>query len=217
LTWDELALAYNNYATEAIDGIEYTFSQLSDTWSASHGFTLPNAWLITIHNLNTQAYGAWDIGVASDGTFTIQDDVPDAAIVRPIQADFRGIDYITANPAARPMFIYGPKTDGAWGTLSQIIGDKGDVGPAGPQGVQGSPGAPGAAGPIGPQGIAGSAGAMGPQGPAGPQGDTGPAGATGSTGPVGPAGPQGVPGPVLTLVDPQGDLSMGEFTQGPTP
>jgi hypothetical protein len=34
---------------------------------------------------------------------------------------------------------------------------------------------------------------------------------------IGTVGPQGPAGPALTRVDPQGDLSMGEFTQGPTP
>jgi hypothetical protein len=43
---------------------------------------------------------------------------------------------------------------------------------------------------------------------------------TGGQGPAGATGPQGFqgpPGPVLTRVEAQGDLSMGEFTQGPTP
>jgi Collagen triple helix repeat (20 copies) len=96
-------------------------------------------------------------------------------------------------------------------------GDTGNTGATGPAGPIGQTGAPGPQGPVGPAGVPGATGATGSPGPAGPQGDTGPAGATGSIGPVGPTGPQGAPGPVLTLVDPQGDLSMGEFTQGPTP
>jgi Collagen triple helix repeat (20 copies) len=96
-------------------------------------------------------------------------------------------------------------------------GDKGDTGATGPAGSIGQTGAPGPQGPVGPAGVPGATGAVGSTGPAGPQGDTGPAGAAGSTGPAGPAGPQGDPGPALILVNPQGDISMGEFTQGPTP
>lgn len=102
----------------------------------------------------------------------------------------------------------------------------GPQGPAGPQGVQGpkgDAGVAGAVGPVGTQGPAGSqgpAGATGPQGPAGSTGLTGaqgPQGFAGDTGPQGLAGPQGPPGPAPTRIAPQGDLSMGEFTQGPTP
>ena len=99
----------------------------------------------------------------------------------------------------------------------------GPIGPAGPEGPQGLPGvegvkgetgAPGATGPEGPAGAAGPQGPVGATGLAGPQGPEGPTGETGATGAQGPQGP---PGPPLTRVAPQGDLSMGEFTQGPTP
>jgi hypothetical protein len=78
-------------------------------------------------------------------------------------------------------------------------GDKGDTGIAG---ANGSPG------PAGPQGLMGLQGNSGPQGVAGPGGDPGP---------VGPIGPQGPAGVTPTHIQPQGDLSMGEFTQGQTP
>ena len=79
------------------------------------------------------------------------------------------------------------------------------------------------------RGTPGSAGAEGPAGPPGPQGPPGPAGLPGLAGPPGPAGtdgkigPMGLagpPGPAAvwpTRLNPQGDLSMGEFTQGPLP
>jgi hypothetical protein len=78
-------------------------------------------------------------------------------------------------------------------------------GTQGPAGTEGPAGVPGATGPQGPIGMVGP---MGAPGPAGPPGETGP------QGPVGPAGPPGVwPARIL----PQGDLSMGEFTQGSPP
>jgi len=79
------------------------------------------------------------------------------------------------------------------------------VGPAGPSG------------PAGPAGSQGSIGPTGPQGVAGPPGPAGPAGLTGPTGPIGPQGAQGPPGSVPTRIVPQGDLSMGPFTEGPHP
>jgi hypothetical protein len=120
-------------------------------------------------------------------------------------------------------------------------GATGATGPAGPAGPVGATGETGPAGPTGPQGVAGATGlqgdpgatgqtgAQGPQGPTGFTGAQGPAGQNGlngSDGPQGPAGlpgadgaegPQGPPGPALTRVEPQGDLSMGEFTHEPTP
>lgn len=102
-------------------------------------------------------------------------------------------------------------------------GAPGPAGPIGPQGatgvtgLAGQTGATGAAGPIGPIGPQGPQGVTGPpgsQGPIGVQGVTGPGGPVGNTG---PAGPQGPVGPALIYVQPQGDLSMGEFNQGPTP
>jgi hypothetical protein len=96
---------------------------------------------------------------------------------------------------------YGPFSIDGEGALLVFsrTGDKGDTGSTGPTGAQG---------PAGPAGLTGSSGPIGPQGSVGPGGNPGAAG---------PAGPQGPPGPVLTRVDAQGDLSMGEFTQGPTP
>jgi hypothetical protein len=82
------------------------------------------------------------------------------------------------------------------------------------QGVPGQQGIQGVAGLKGDTGTPGPAGQTGPQGPAGPIGVTGGQGPAGATGPQGLQGP---PGPVLTRVEAQGDLSMGEFTQGPTP
>ena len=79
------------------------------------------------------------------------------------------------------------------------------------------------------QGAAGSEGAPGPQGPPGPSGPPGVAGIAGITGPIGPqgsigpagdAGPQGPPGPAAIWpirIQPQGDLAMGEYAQGPPP
>jgi hypothetical protein len=78
----------------------------------------------------------------------------------------------------------------------------------GPQGPPGPPGSTGATGPTGPPGSAGPQGPAGPPGPAGPAGPTGPAGAEGQQGPIGPA---------PTHIEPQGDLSMGDFTQGTPP
>jgi hypothetical protein len=89
-----------------------------------------------------------------------------------------------------------------WALQGNIRGVKGDAGPAGPAGDTGPPGA---------NGLAGSAGPAGPSGPIGP---------LGPIGPIGETGPQGPPGPAAiwpTRISPQGDLAMGEFTQGPTP
>jgi hypothetical protein len=108
---------------------------------------------------------------------------------------------------------YGPFSIDGEGALLVFnrTGDKGDTGSTGSTGAQG---------PAGPQGLTGETGAAGPAGltgPAGPAGPQGPVGPGGDPGAAGPAGPQGPPGPVLTRVEAQGDLSMGEFTQGPTP
>lgn len=100
------------------------------------------------------------------------------------------------------------------------IGPAGPAGPEGPQGIAGVPGPKGETGTTGPEGPTGTTGAQGPQGPAGAPGvagPQGPAGAKGDTGATGPQGPQGPAGPPLMRIEPQGDLSMGEFTQGPTP
>jgi hypothetical protein len=51
----------------------------------------------------------------------------------------------------------------------------------------------------------------------GPQGIQGEPGVQGEAGPAGPQGIQGIPGSWPTRLEPQGDLSMGEFTQGYTP
>lgn len=89
--------------------------------------------------------------------------------------------------------------------------------------VLGAVGPEGAAGPEGPQGLPGATGPAGQNGAIGAQGALGPAGFPGSAGPIGPQGPQGAIGPpgpagsTPTHIQPQGDLEMGEFTQGTTP
>jgi Collagen triple helix repeat (20 copies) len=75
-------------------------------------------------------------------------------------------------------------------------------------------------GPMGPLGPIGPPGIAGPVGPAGSNGGTGSAGPAGIPGPSGPSGPVGPPGPAAvwpTRIAPQGDLAMGEFTQGSPP
>jgi hypothetical protein len=89
--------------------------------------------------------------------------------------------------------------DGAWYNLANIRGPQGTDGAAGPKGDSGEPGSLGPQGPAGPSGLAGSVGDIGPAGPVGPPGPPGPAA-------VWPA-----------RLLPQGDLSMGQFTQGPPP
>jgi len=112
-----------------------------------------------------------------------------------------------------------PPVSGTWDLLAQ----KGDVGTTGAQGATGATGDQGPAGPQGPVGPIGDIGPVGPQGPAGAVGATGAAGSQGPAGPAGangaqgPAGPQGPAGTVPTHIEPMGDLSMGDFTQGPTP
>jgi hypothetical protein len=81
----------------------------------------------------------------------------------------------------------------------------------GAQGPAGSDGPPGPAGSPGSQGPPGVQGSIGQQGPGGPPGEPGP---QGTEGPAGPAGPPAV---WPTRILPQGDLSMGVFTQGPLP
>ncbi len=63
--------------------------------------------------------------------------------------------------------IYGPKTTGAWGVATSLVGS---IGADGSPGAVGATGATGSIGPVGP------AGATGPAGPAGAAGPTGPAG-----------------------------------------
>lgn len=72
--------------------------------------------------------------------------------------------------------IYGPKTAGAWGPPTSLIG------PQGIQGIQGETGATGATGAIGPQGETGLQGDTGPQGETGAQGIQGVAGVDGADG-----------------------------------
>lgn len=100
------------------------------------------------------------------------------------------------------------------------VGPPGPAGPDGATGQQGPQGERGPAGATGPEGAVGSQGPVGQQGPAGAAGLTGaqgPAGPQGEVGPAGPQGPQGAAGTWPTRLEPKGDLSMGEFTQGPTP
>jgi hypothetical protein len=82
------------------------------------------------------------------------------------------------------------------------------------RGAAGDPGIEGPKGDAGANGVQGPAGMLGPPGPAGVNGDIGP------MGPIGPIGPAGPPGPTAvwpTRIAPQGDLAMGEFTQGSPP
>lgn len=95
--------------------------------------------------------------------------------------------------------LYGPKVGGSWGTPLSLVGppgEKGDIGNPGPPGANGPPGS------------------AGPPGPAGLPGVPGPAGIIGPIGPIGPPGPAAV---WPTHILPQGDLAMGEFTQGVPP
>jgi Collagen triple helix repeat (20 copies) len=87
----------------------------------------------------------------------------------------------------------------------------------GPQGPAGPAGPPGPTGATGPSGSTGPPGSQGPAGPAGATGAEGPLGAIGPAGPPGPQGQQGPAGSVPTRIEPQGDLSMGDFTQGTPP
>jgi hypothetical protein len=93
-----------------------------------------------------------------------------------------------------------PSEAGPVWTLQANI--RGSAGPAGPEGPVGAGGPPGSPGP---------AGLPGPVGPAGLEGPPGQAGAPGAAGPPGPAAVW------PTRIFPQGDLAMGEFTQGPPP
>jgi hypothetical protein len=88
--------------------------------------------------------------------------------------------------------IYGPKTAGAWGSGTSLIGPAGPAGADGAQGPVGATGAPGA------PGATGATGAQGPQGAVGPQGNTGATGPVGAQGPVGATGPQGPAGSAIT-------------------
>lgn len=77
--------------------------------------------------------------------------------------------------------IYGPKTTGAWGTSTSLVGPTGATGPAGATGDTGATGPQGIQGVQGPQGDLGPAGADGAPGADGAQGDPGPAGADGAS------------------------------------
>jgi hypothetical protein len=89
--------------------------------------------------------------------------------------------------------IYGPKTAGAWGSATSLIG---------PTGATGSQGATGAQGATGSQGATGAQGATGSQGATGAQGLKGDKGDTGDTGPAGPGiATGGTTGQYLTKVD----------------
>jgi hypothetical protein len=120
--------------------------------------------------------------------------LPDDAV------SFSGSAYVALQSNANTS----PTTTGVWDLLVQ----KGDAG------AMGSEGAAGAQGPPGPPGAPGPQGSIGPPGPAGPAGDTGPIGPAGPPGVQGPAGPAGA---TPTHIEPQGDLSMGEFTRGTGP
>jgi hypothetical protein len=86
-----------------------------------------------------------------------------------------------------------------WALQENIRGPRGPAGSEGPAGATGS------------NGSQGSAGIQGPPGPSGPGGSPGAPGSQGSAGPPGPAAVW------PTHILPQGDLAMGEFTQGSSP
>lgn len=75
--------------------------------------------------------------------------------------------------------LYGPKTGGAWGAGTSLIGPQGPQGPAGDAGPTGSTGS---TGPQGPQGIQGPAGVDGADGKTWMSGAGAPSGATGDDG-----------------------------------
>ncbi|MEN3370779.1 MAG: hypothetical protein V7609_2922 [Verrucomicrobiota bacterium] len=75
----------------------------------------------------------------------------------------------------------------------------------------------GPAGSEGPVGATGSTGSQGPAGLQGPPGLSGPGGSPGAPGSQGSAGPPGPAAVWPTHILPQGDLGMGEFTQGSSP
>ena len=99
----------------------------------------------------------------------------------------------TSHPAVLDVVLFSPE------------GRVGPQGPAGVQGNQGPQGVPGPQGDSGPQGVPGPAGQAGIAGPAGPQGEPG------QKGEPGPAGPP------AQRIAPRGDLSMGDFVNGPLP
>lgn len=90
--------------------------------------------------------------------------------------------------------IYGPKTGGAWGSPTNLVGPQGEQGQDGPAGPQGEQGEQGETGPEGPEGPQGEQGIPGEPGEQGPQGEDGPPGEQGPQGEQGIQGIQGVPG-----------------------
>jgi hypothetical protein len=102
----------------------------------------------------------------------------------------------TSHPAVLDVVLFSPE------------GRVGPQGPAGAQGTQGPQGVPGPQGASGPQGVPGPAGIAGPPGPQGEPGQRGEAGQRGEPGPSGPPAQR---------IAPRGDLSMGDFVNGPLP
>lgn len=125
--------------------------------------------------------------------------------------------------------IYGPKTSGAWGAGTSLIGATGATGATGSSGATGATGAQGPAGADGANGSTWLSGSAAPSSGAGVNGDyyfrtatgdvygkaagawsiianlTGPAGATGAAGAAGPAGTDGIP---RTIQDEGVDLAQ---------
>jgi hypothetical protein len=143
--------------------------------------------------------GVWDVLLIIKGASILHGAVDPVNGTEETPGDGNAGDFYINTATHR---LFGPKNPPFWGPGISLLGP---AGPAGVKGDQGDAGIAGAIGPQGPQGEPGLAGPIGPQGPIGPAGDLGP------MGPIGPAGPP------LTRVEPQGDLSMGEFTQEPTP
>lgn len=120
-------------------------------------------------------------------------------------------DYYIDNTART---IYGPKTSGAWGSATALIGATGATGPAGGAGGQGATGATGVAGNTGATGPAGT-GTQGATGATGAAGGTGGPGATGATGATGNTGATGATGTgTQGATGPTGPTGTG--TQGAT-
>jgi hypothetical protein len=94
--------------------------------------------------------------------------------------------------------IYGPKSGGAWGTATSLVGERGEIGLTGAEGPKGATGSTGATGPTGSTGAEGPRGLKGDVGATGATGNTGSVGATGATGErgeKGEKGSQGIEGP----------------------
>ena len=119
--------------------------------------------------------GAWGSAITLGGQDGANGKTILNGIVDPTSEGVDGDFYI--NTASNTLF--GPKTSGAWGSGTSLVGPQG---PTGAQGPQGDAGAQGVQGDTGPQGPQGEQGIQGIQGPAGNDGATGATGADGDDG-----------------------------------